>query len=277
MQSIDAQTFMATVARVGSGTTTPTNADTQLVTQVASTTTIARAFVGTTKDTTNGYGTHTNVYDFAAAGSAQTLNEVGISASSSGANLNTRALFPSTVNLNTGDILRLTYVITFSIPALITPITVSLAAVNGFNISGQMKVVGAFSVGTFQQSIFGQINAGGSYAGTDHLCRCAHTSITGNLFSAPTTFPTVDVNPSVTAIAGSQVSGTTAAYTTGSFTRTCPFVWSPSVPSTTVSNVNGIFMGSGTSFGLMLILTSAQTKANTNTLTVNTSGTIARA
>jgi hypothetical protein len=266
---------MMTYARAGSGTTTPSNTDTQLVTQLKSCNTYLGSGNGSTIDTVNGAGTNTRVYEFAAEVGTVTYNEFGVSDQSSGTNIRTRALFPSGVVCNSGDNFRLTYSMTFSVPSLITPVTVSLSAVNGFNISGSLK-----SVGTFDK-FFGTLTAAGSASNSSYWNQLfMGSNASANLTSAPTTFPTVNTGLSATTL-GSNVTTSSATYTNGTFTRTATAQWIPSNPSTTVSNVNGIIYWAP-SFGSpvgghYLILSSAQTKANTNTLTVTYSFSMARA
>jgi hypothetical protein len=270
--------LISTAARVGSGTNPPANTDTALQTFLKGTVT---AFTGggiqAVNDTVNGAVAFTMVWEFAAEVGSVTYNELGLASQFSvGGTQYTRALFGSPVSLTAGQNLRLTYVLNISQPATVTPITVSLAAVNGFNISGQMKAVGTFG------NLFGTASSGGITAANDVSWRC---SLGGGgtvcvMCSAPTTFPTVNTALSITQITTSTVSSPTlSTYTNGSFTRTATYVWSPSTPPSTVSNVNGLdfCLNTNTAAGIYLLLTSAQTKANTNTLTVVLSSSVARA
>jgi hypothetical protein len=280
-QWMQANTFVTPIgaagfARVGSGTTTPAFTDTALVTQVASTSTFTGSGTSTVNDTVNGAVTMTQSWDFAAAGSAQSLNEVGLATAASGANLYTRSLFPSTISLSTGDVLRLAYSLTFSCPATVTPITVSQSAINGFNPSGQMKVCGVFQAATAGNSLFGSIlAAGGAVNGTD-LFWGFRGSQNAFLVTAPSTFPAVNVDPTTSGSVGTS-SSSAGTYTNGSFTRTAQYIWNPSTPASTLSGITGIVFGLNASRGLFLLFTATQTKANTNTLTVNMQGTMARA
>lgn len=266
-------TVVTNYCRAGTSATAPANTDTALNAFWAATNTLTNSGAGSTNDTVNGAVTHTQSFDFAAAGGSVGLNELGLAnTAANGVGLFTHALFPSQVNLNTGDVLRIPYSITFSIPATVTAISVSLAAVNGFNISGSMKVCSTFA------NLFGALNASGGTAtsSTSQYLTVGSTS-NGYICSAPTTFPTVNTGPSLTTI-GISVAGSLGTYTNGSFTRNETYVWVPSNPASTVSNVNGIWTNcNSTITGLYLILTTAQTKANTNTLTVVTNATMARA
>lgn len=268
-------------ARCGTGTTTPAVTDTTLTAQTQST---ANLFTGGgntySQDTVAGTWTGTYVYEFPATGSGVTLNEIGLGNinSPTGATLSTHALFPTGVTLNAGDNLRLTYSTVISIPSLITAIPVSLAAVNGFNISGSIKVCSTFA------NLFGIVTAAdsnttanapsGNFQGTLSF---GITSANCQLCSAPTTFPAVNTALSGVTGLGISVTGSLGTYTAGSFTRTQSAIWVPSNPSTTVSNVNSIFLASqNNAAALLLILSAPQTKANTNTLTINYSITMAR-
>lgn len=268
-------------ANAGTGTTAPANSDTKLTTwSIATNSLFTGGGNAQSNDTTNGAATWTFVYEFATAGSGVTYNEAGLSSVSGGASgLTTHLLFPSGVVLNAGDNLRLTYSLTFSIPCLITPITVSMAAVNGFNVSGSMKVTGPYA------NFFGTVNTGDTTTLTGGVGSVAQAVLTfgagsgtPQLGSAPTTFATVNTNQSFTIISGATGTNSLASYTTGSLTRNQTFTWTTSQPSTTASNVNIINFTAGNinNGGLMLILTSTQTKANTNTLAITLSCTMAR-
>jgi hypothetical protein len=263
--------------RVGSGTNPPANTDTALQTGLKAT---ASYFTGggiqAVNDTVNGACAFTNIFEFAAEAGSVTYNELGLTDSNTptGGTQLTRALFGSPVSLTSGQNLRLTYSLNISQPMTITPVTVSLAAVNGFNISGQLKAVGTFSL------LFGSATSSAISTANDYLWRCASTSCNCTLCSAPTTFPTVNTSFTATTITGAAVVvNSLSTYTNGSFTRSATFVWNPSTPSTTASNVNGLlwFQAGVPSAGVYLALTSAQTKANTNTLTVTLSSSVARA
>jgi hypothetical protein len=266
-------TGLMTFGRIGSGTTTPTVSDTSLANQLKVTSTILGSGNGTTNDTVNGAATHTKVYEFAAESATVTYNELGVGSAQS-TNLGTRALFPSGVVCNNGDNMRLTYSLTFSIPSIVSPVTISLSAVNGFNVSGTLKTVGTF------QNLFAALAAGGGSSGGGTWPSLFNGSAgVGILGSAPTTFPTVNTALSYTSL-GSNVTGSQGSYTNGTFTRNCTFQWVPSNPSATVSNVNDILIcwtGAPGNHGHLLLLNSPQTKANTNTLTITLSSSVARA
>jgi hypothetical protein len=265
-------TFVNQYFKAGTSATAVAVTDTALNAWWAGSNVKTGSGAGTTNDTVNGAATHTQSIDFAAAGSGVTLNEFGAGNSTSNTGtLYTHSLFPAAVTLNTGDVLRVAYTLTVSIPATVTAVPISLSAINGFNISGNMKVVGTFT------NIFGLFAAGGTLTGGfDEYIRNSLASTNTVLCSAPTTFPTVNASISTTAL-GTSVSGSLATYTNGSFSRNQTFIWVPSNPSSTVSNVNGILLNSSsTSTGVYILLTSAQTKANTNTLTVITNCTMSR-
>lgn len=271
-------------ARIGTGLTTPANGDLALAAQTQSTNSL---FTGGgnahSNDTVNGAWTATWVYEFTAVGATVTLNEAGLASTASGVatgnGLCTHVLFPSGILLNSGDNLRLTYSITYSVPSIVTPIPVSMAAVNGFNVSGSMKTCGVFNTSS---GIFGSITSTDTLTTTGSPFTqgqmCFSSGASAILQSAPTSFPAVNANPATPTILGSSVNGSLASYTNGSLTRNETFSWVPSNPSSTVSNVNCIqFWNASGGPGLYLILTSPQTKANTNTLAITLSCTMARA
>jgi len=229
-------------------------------------------------DTTvvGGY-TPTLIYELPAAAGAVTLNEMGCVWTGEGAanpNITTHVIFPSGVSLNAGDNIRITYTFTITIPSALTAITVSLAPVNGFNISGQIKWLGQFT------NAFGTVSSGGGWStatnfyGFTYLVQANYPA---TMCSAPTAFPAINVTPSITSLANNS-GGSTGTYTNGSFTRTFTSTWNPSTPSSTVNNVNGFALcaaSAGANYPYLL-LTSAQTKANTNTLSFSGSITCSR-
>jgi hypothetical protein len=259
-------------AQAGTGTATPLVTDTALTTPVKTTNTwFNTAGFTTTNDTVNGAATHTVTWDFSSETSTITYNECGCGFS--GPNLlATKALFPSGVSLNPGDNLRLTYALTFSVPATVTPVTVSLSPVGGFNASGQLKVCGQWGA----EGVFGSAPNGFPSACDSNLYMNGSPSGAGQLCSGPTTFPTVNTQFTPTNI-GSGSSPSLGTYTNGSFTRNQTFIWTPSQPTSTVSNVNGIGLCQDLPFcSVYLILTTAQTKANDHTLTMVYSATAAQ-
>lgn len=264
-------------SRLGSGTTPAAVTDTQLQTQTKSTTTPAPSGQATVSDTVNGYQTITGGYEFATETGSVTYNELGIGWNTTGTTLGTRALFPSAVNLTNGQNVRLLYTLVFSWPATVTPVTVSLAAINGFNISGSMKVCGTFN------TLFGYTaNNSSIQGGSGPLGLPTSNQSVGVLCSAPTTFPAVNTaSPYTIVIGSSSVACSPASYTTGSFTRSGNYVFAPNNPtpaSSTISMIAFLYTGDGLyNKGIYLILTTPQTKVNTNTLTITLSCSIARA
>jgi hypothetical protein len=282
MQNGQSLTALITAGcRVGSGTNPPANTDTALQTGLKGTqTNFTGGGIQAVNDTVNGAVAFTNVYEFAAEVGSVTYNELGIanSGSPTGGTQMTRALFGSPINLTSGQNLRLTYTLNISCPATVTSIPVSLAAVNGFNISGNMRLCGTFSV------VFGSATSSAISGANDGAWRCAMATASNhaaNFLSAPTTFPAVNTSLAGTLISSSGITAASqSTYTNGSFTRNCTYVWNPSTPPSTVSNIAGIFFTTSTANttqGVYLLLSSAQTKANTNTLTVTLSSSVARA
>jgi hypothetical protein len=259
---------------LGSGTTAPANADVKLGTWVQSVAASTGAVSGTstTNDTTNGACSITAVFNFAAAASAYTINEVGLGTSSNTTGLRTHAAVSPGIPVASGQVVTVAYTFTESIPALITPVTVSMSAVNGFNVSGQLKVCGTYAV------LFGNLSSGVAWTvpTSYRQLHCSATA-TGALLSAPTTFPAVNTALTETVL-GTGNAVNYGTYTAGSFVQTANFVWTPSQPASTVANVNMIRLLVGTAgHGVYLLLNSAQTKANTNTLTITVQLSVARA
>lgn len=99
--------------RVGSGNTTPNVADTALVAQIATSTTLHDSDLSA-QPSAPYYGAVTNVYRFAAGDAAGNLAEVGIGATS-GADLFSRALIldgggsPTTITVLADEVLDVTY------------------------------------------------------------------------------------------------------------------------------------------------------------------------
>lgn len=284
MSTSEVSTFSQAIrfCRAGTGTATPLASDTNLGTPVTSTNTFTGSGSGYSNDTVNGAWTTTYSFEFATEVTTISYTEVGLSDQPS-TGLRTHTLFPTAVVLNGGDNLRLVYSFTYSIPALVTPISISLAPVGGFDVSGNLKVAGTYS------SIFGTVASTAVAAPSSPsnylpAMLCGAPTISSEipfLLSAPTTFPAVNTSITETLITGATGTFAWFSYTNGSFQRSVTMTWVPSHPSGTVTNVNMIRMlGNGTSTagnaGLYLLLNTAQTKANTNTLTITLQTTLSR-
>lgn len=99
---------------VGSGNTAPTNGDTTLVAFIGNTGNIISS-TGTLEPTTPYFGTRTNIYQFAQGAAAGNLAEVGVSHTTNGTALWSRALIldgsgsPTTITVLGDEFLNVTY------------------------------------------------------------------------------------------------------------------------------------------------------------------------
>jgi hypothetical protein len=179
-----------------------------------------------------------------------------------------RIVLSSPVVLDTNDVLVMSY--TLVIPTLaVTAQTVTLAAQNGMNISGQLKLIG-----TKRTILGGEVTAAG-VATIDTSSSTAGGSNTqggsifpgnarGGLITA-TTFPTVFTNTTGWATAQSSTQAW-AAYTAGSFTRTYETVWNTAFATTNFRSVV-LYLGNGTN-GYQLLLDAQQTKESGKQLAI---------
>jgi hypothetical protein len=264
-------------ARCGTGTTTPANTDLQLTGQPANGGYTNSLFTGSgtssSNDTVNGGVNFTFVYEFPAVTAGITLNEAGLSYSTTGAitgnsAINTHLLFPSGVVCNSGDNLRLTYSISLLFPNTVTAIPVSMSAVNGFNPSGSIWSTGTFA-SIIGSAIAGQTTVIANMAPIQAIFFGSYANYSTALCSGPTTPPTVNTAFTETLISGANVAATLGTYTNGNYYRTWVSQFAPSVPSSTVNNVNLVRLFGNAGTAIYLFLSAAQTKANTNTLTFN--------
>ena len=210
---------------------------------------------------------------FAAATSTQTVREVAIGGTNCymavGAWFQTarisRSALSSPIVLNIGDVLTMSY--TMVIPTLtITPQTVTLAAQNGMNLSGQLKLVG-----TYDNIRGGTVSASGSVSGSA-VSSNTTTSHGGALFAARqwsmsdlTAFPALNTNTAATAYnIAEATSSAWGTYTANSFNRTISGQWSPGART-----FRSLFLrraNSGAAY--QLLLDSSQTQAADKTLVV---------
>lgn len=211
---------------------------------------------------------------FAAQASNITLNECGLSITSGSqatlvffnnesytTTLVNRCVFPSPVVLVAGEVLYLTFAMT--IPTLAsTAQTVTLASQNGFDVSGQLKLVGtanamigayAYAYGTSQVqdsttmgSFFPQTQAAPVFA-----------------LSTVSSFPSFGVAASGldANAAGSSGWGT---YTNNSYQRDYNGIWASAAGPFT--DMRSIYLGKGGASGYQLLLDNPMTKAVGSTL-----------
>lgn len=115
MDRIGTGSSMGIYCRIGTGTTAPANADTQLVSQSASASTTVGSPSSVNAGTPNYESIFTITYEFALGAVVGNMAEVGIGWSSSGATLFSRALIldgggsPTTITVLVTEILQVTY------------------------------------------------------------------------------------------------------------------------------------------------------------------------
>lgn len=206
------------------------------------------------------------------ATSAQTIREVAFggaqawaSSSYGTASRLSRAVLASPIVLNQNDTLFMSY--TIVIPTLaVTPQAVTLAAQNGMNLSGQLKLVGAVA-----EIIGGVVSVSGTLSG--NATSTSQPSSSGGMIyptwprwgmSANATFPVF--NAAATNLAAVAVANTTTqpAYVAGTYNRNWNGQFSPGARtfrSISLSQFSGVV-------GYQLLLDAEQTQAADKTLVV---------
>lgn len=115
MDRIGSGSSIGTYCRIGTGTTAPANADTQLVSQSAQTSALAGATSSANAGAPNYESTFTATYEFALGAVVGNMAEVGIGWATTGATLFSRALIldgggsPTTITVLVTEILQVTY------------------------------------------------------------------------------------------------------------------------------------------------------------------------
>jgi hypothetical protein len=228
-------------------------------------------------DSTTGNAIMTGNWQFAPMPSAFTVREVSLYNNSigtvntnwfgvSGGAVWNRIVLSSPIVLSANDVLTMSY--TLVIPTLaVTAQTVTLAAQNGMNISGQLKLIGT------KRTILGGEVTGAGVATIDAASGTAGGGQGGAIFPGnargglitATTFPSVFTN--TTGWATNQ-SSTQAwqSYTSGSFTKTYETVWNTAFATTNFRSIV-LYLGGGTN-GYQLLLDNQQTKELNKQLTV---------
>lgn len=177
-----------------------------------------------------------------------------------------RAVLPTPITVNQGAVLTLSY--TLVIPTLaVTAQTVTLAAQNGMNISGQLKLIG-----TKANILGGSVTGAGVMTaingwvtvGTGGGGMIFPSNARGSLVS-DTTFPAFNTNASNWGV-NLQSSSSWSAYNTNTYTRTYETVWNSAFATTNFRSIT-LHNGSGT-YGYQLLLDNQQTKELNKTLTV---------
>jgi hypothetical protein len=230
-----------------------TNQDTGTITQSCT----------TVNDTTSQAGpAFTKIYDFpAAASTINNINEAVIYGMGYGGHANnlSRFVFPTTITLVAGQFLRLTYSFKAYIDALLNPISVSLGASNGFNVTGQLKLVGTY------QNIFGGMGSNGNLTYPSAYYPCGGWLLNGrrlyngynssyptgtNAQMIPTgvNFPSINSDLTGYSKVGSTITQDTAgmvfgSYSSGSGQQDITYLFAAANPIST-TNIGGIIFSS---------------------------------
>lgn len=255
-----------TFCRVGTSNTAAAVGQTTLFNQLKSTNsylTTAGA-CGSSSDTGLGTRTHKRTFQFTAEVANVNYNEVGFSnLGGAGDNLFSRVVFPATVTVNTGEILRVVYQLRVSVAQTITSQAVAISG-GGFDGAGNIRVCGAFD------QLFGTINSNGSETVNSASWLLGRTGAAAYLLTN-TAFPGVNTNITPAYVgssqADSQSSNGSGTYTAGTFYKDLTYSWAPTVPANSVSNIRSISLSGVTNCPLW-ILNSNQSKANTQTLSL---------
>lgn len=252
--------------RVGTSNTAAAVGQTTLFNQLKSSNSyvITAGANGSSSDTGAGTRTHKRTFQFTAEVSNVNYNEVGFSnLGGSGDNLFSRVVFPATVTVNTGEILRVVYQLRLSVGQTITSQAVSISG-GGFDGEGDIRVCGSFD------QLFGTINSNGSETVNEASWILGRTGRPSYLLTN-TAFPGVNTNITPTYVGTSQsdsASGnSTGTYTAGNFFKDLTYSWPPTTPANSVSTIRAISLSGVTNCPLW-ILDSAQSKANTQTLSL---------
>jgi hypothetical protein len=256
---------VGTFARIGTGNTAATTADTDLQTQTASTNTYdsAPGGCGTTNDATEGSAIHKRTFVFAAASGSSTITEVGVGwTASTASTLFSRIVLGTSISLNTGDILFVVYSLKIIFDQIVNSTEVNLTT-GTFEMIGDLKIVQSFIF------IFGAVLSTG--AADNQLAARAAKVMTGNngsaslqlIFGTNTTFPAV--NTFVSGLSGAVEPAMNAAIRSVAHTNgTSTFVGT--LKTSSIAAVSGIrtiavrWIDGSTLFPLWILTDTAQTK-----------------
>lgn len=203
--------------RVGTGSTAPAATDTALVTQVATTTTVANRASGV-QATTPYFGWFRNTYRFAPSGTAQNLAEVGVATAATGGTLFSRALIvdgggnPTTIQVLGDESLDVTYELRLYPPLSDMPWS---ATISGTNYTGIARADRAGDATAWNSSGPNWRMDGSSMKGcilATSLAMQVYNGSIGSVTATPSgTAVSVDLSPGAAVTAG--------AYTANSFQR----------------------------------------------------------
>jgi hypothetical protein len=270
----------------GTGTTVPVVTNTALQTFVKSNSGIVTSAgaCGTTYDTNTGTAIHKRTFDFSAETGTVNYSEIGVRGGSGNGISNTlwsRVVLPSPVSVGAGEFLRVAYELTQTMSILVTPKTLTLGTVNGFNGDGQLKVVGTFAKALGFVSSTGDLNCFPQISGISGV----NVNYAGALFTAfngeaptngigfrtlsDTGFPTVNTDFSGTSLGHmGGASRTWSALGASDFHRDLTITIPTTIPTTT-QNIRSVMIGAhnltnsanAINSGIMWLLDSAQQKA----------------
>jgi hypothetical protein len=257
---------------VGTGNTTPSNTDTQLVTQVADTTNrISQQ--SSASGTTPYYGTITTTWQFPVGAAAGNLSEVGVGRSATA--LFSRALIvdgggsPTTITVLSSEALNVTYVLNMEPPLGQTTGNVSLG---GSNYAWTLQAASVGSVTYWAPTSDGRgFNGIGSYGNS------------GSTYSTQT-LGAITATPGGTGYAAS--SSAIGTYTPGSYTQSISITWginNGNAPGGVGSILFGLSCGNDAGYGTggggsyQVSFTPVIPKDNTKVLTLTFQVTWARA
>jgi hypothetical protein len=235
-------------ARYSTDTNAPANANTTLGTgqsATASSSTALSAACSTSDNTSAGSRTYTRVFDLPVVSGETTIYTCGVFSDSD--SLFSRFLLPSALTLLAGQFIRLTYVFTISVAAIVSGIAVSSTS-GSFNGTGSIKLVGTF------QNIFGDMLDTGlpSYTSTYHRAggylpngssptrsNCGWAQLVPSSIA----FPSVNSNISFTRVGNTIKDApdiSMGAYSLGSGSQQITYIFTPLNPPVT-TDIGGIF------------------------------------
>lgn len=178
-----------------------------------------------------------------------------------------RVTFPD-ITLSAGE--QLIATVAVKVPTLtVTGQTITIAAQNGVDISGTLKLVGTTSriLGLNTLTTAGVLTNNGATYGT--IFPSGQNPTSTNLFYLTTTASHATFNTAASGL-NSNVAGTNAwaAYTTNNFYRDFTGTWASGGSNITFQSINLITGGGGVS-GYQLLCTGSQTKNSASTLSLS--------
>lgn len=280
--------------RLGSGATAAAATDTALQSQHANPAPTNTIFTGPGANTTTstdatitGVVTHQKTFEFAAAGSTVSVNEVGVGwTESTASTLFSRFVLPATFSLVAGQILRVVWRWSISIPQFVTGTNTNLvsgafdatgtAPTRGLKVTGTvaslfglLRVDGSSGPDTGVGSIFGimSCNPGSFPWGQIHYCNLSSNA--GHYPAVGTVLPMTSLVQHATTFTRNYV-GAGAGVSPKYLDRV--FEFTPAQPAGTVADVNAFVFSEQSNTGpvpraaISILFDNPQTKANTHRL-----------